>query len=156
MAILTLCSTAVVAHTSFKVHPFENSLMDVRGKKQTISDQSVSKKAIVLEPIWAPRTDPCLDVVEVNPVFVFCLQAWVSSPSFSAWFAPTAAAATPLTLRAHATNSSTWKWTDKQFPPQTLTATRTGNNATHTTRPPSPETSGTPSCSRATGIGSKK
>lgn len=33
-----------------------------------------------------------------------CLQVWVCSPWFLVWSAPTAAAATPHTLPAHATN----------------------------------------------------
>lgn len=75
------------------------------------------------------------------------LWSWV-------WFAPSAAAATAHTFHAHATNSWTWRWTDKHFPPRPHTAALTGSTTRITdTRPQT--ISGTPSCSRATGVGIK-
>lgn len=86
---------------------------------------------------------------------VLCLQVWASSLWSSGWFAPTAAAVTPCTLLAHATSWWTWRWTDTQFPPHPHTAALTGKHPSRTpdTRPKT--ISGTPSCFRATDVGSK-
>lgn len=91
--------------------------------------------------------DPCLPPV-------LCLQVWASSLWSWVWSAPSAAAATPRTLHAHATNWWTWRWTDKHFPPHPHTAALTGNT-THTTDTRPRTISGTPSCFRVRDVGNK-
>lgn len=85
---------------------------------------------------------------------VVCLQVWASSRWFWAWCAPTAAAATPRTPRARATNWWTWRWTDKHFPPHPHTAALTGNTTRTTDTRPRTIT-GTRACSRATDAGTE-
>lgn len=80
------------------------------------------------------------------------LQAWVCFHWFSDWCALTAAAATPRTPPAPATNWWTWRWTDKQFHPPTRTAALTENTIR---RAGTPTTTGTPTCSRATDAGTE-
>lgn len=85
---------------------------------------------------------------------VVCLQVWASSHWSWAWCAPTAAAATPRTPRARATNWWTWRWTDKHFPPHPHTAALTGNTTRTTDTRPRTIT-GTRACSRATVAGTE-
>lgn len=93
------------------------------------------------------------DVWSMSPP-VLCLQVWASSLWSWVWSAPSAAAATPRTLHAHATNWWTWRWTDKHFPPHPHTAALTGNT-THTTDTRPRTISGTPSCFRVRDVGNK-
>lgn len=87
-------------------------------------------------------------------ILVVCLQVWASSRWSWAWCAPTAAAATPRTPRARATNWWTWRWTDKHFPPHPHTAALTGNTTRTTDTRPRMIT-GTHACSRATDAGTE-